>query len=102
MEKSFSIPISRRDFMKLMGVGTMGMLVGTEAHSGEAAAGQMGMSGEGLPVLFAADVCVVGGGAAGCYGCTPRLKSGSGGAWYFTRGAGHSRMCFPLHAYLLR
>ena len=52
MEKSFSIPISRRDFMKLMGVGTMGMLVGTEAHSGEAAAGQMGMSGEGLPVLF--------------------------------------------------
>lgn len=34
--------------MKLMGVGTMGMLVGTEAHSGEAAAGQMGMSGEGL------------------------------------------------------
>lgn len=45
MEKSFSIPISRRDFMKLMGVGTMGMLVGTEAHSGEAAAGQMGMSG---------------------------------------------------------
>ena len=77
MEKSFSIPISRRDFMKLMGVGTMGMLVGTEAHSGEAAAGQMGMSGEGLPVLFAADVCVVGGGAAGTAAAVTAARRGS-------------------------
>ena len=38
MEKSFSIPISRRELMKLVGMGTVGVLAGTAMESGEAAA----------------------------------------------------------------
>ena len=65
MEKSFSIPISRRTFMKLVGMGTVGMLAGAAAPGGEAAAAPLGASGEGLPTILTADVCVVGGGSAG-------------------------------------
>ncbi|SEA06943.1 twin-arginine translocation signal domain-containing protein [Selenomonas ruminantium] len=34
MEKSFSIPISRRAFMKLVGMGTVGVLAETAMPSG--------------------------------------------------------------------
>jgi hypothetical protein len=71
MEKSFSIPISRRTFMKLVGIGTVGVLAETAMYSGGATAATAstaataGVNGKGLPTLLTADVCVVGGGAAG-------------------------------------
>ena len=51
MEKSFSIPISRRAFMKLVGMGTVGVLAETAMPSGKAAAAPAGVNGEGLPTL---------------------------------------------------
>lgn len=70
MEKSFSIPISRRNFMKLMGLAAAGTVLGTKADTPKAQAAApattaVNFAKEELPVLFNVDVCVVGGGAAG-------------------------------------
>ena len=77
MEKSFSIPISRREFMKLVGMGTVGVLAGTAMESGEAAAAPGGVNGEGLPTLLTADVCVVGGGSAGTAAAVTAARNGA-------------------------
>ncbi|SFH68821.1 FAD dependent oxidoreductase [Selenomonas ruminantium] len=77
MEKSFSIPISRRTFMKLVGMGTVGMLAGAAAPGGEAAAAPLGASGEGLPTILTADVCVVGGGSAGTAAAVSAARKGA-------------------------
>ncbi|TYZ30027.1 FAD-dependent oxidoreductase [Selenomonas caprae] len=77
MEKSFSIPISRRAFMKLVGMGTVGVLTGAAVHSSKAAAAPIGASGKGLPTLLSADVCVVGGGAAGTAAAVSAARKGA-------------------------
>ncbi|SFH68840.1 Tat (twin-arginine translocation) pathway signal sequence [Selenomonas ruminantium] len=77
MEKSFSIPISRRAFMKLVGMGTVGVLTGAAVHSSKAAAAPIGASGKGLPPLLSADVCVVGGGAAGTAAAVSAARKGA-------------------------
>ena len=77
MEKSFSIPISRRAFMKLVGMGTVGVLAETAMPSGKAAAAPAGVNGEGLPTLLTADVCVVGGGAAGTAAAISAARAGA-------------------------
>ncbi len=70
MEPLFSIPMSRRSFMKLAGVAVTGAVLGGAIPKAEAEAAQSSMTkvdfgAAELPVLFAADVCVVGGGSAG-------------------------------------
>ncbi len=70
MEKAFSIPVSRRSFMKMAGLAAAGTLLGSgmETQKAESAASMTpatDFSEAELPVLFRADVCVVGGGAAG-------------------------------------
>ncbi len=70
MEKSFSVPISRRSFMKLAGLAAAGTLLGQGTGMGKTEAAAAPISGADfseadLPVLFDADVCVVGGGSAG-------------------------------------
>ena len=77
MEKSFSIPISRRAFMKLVGMGIVGVLTGAAVHSSKAAAAPIGASGKGLPTLLSADVCVVGGGAAGTAAAVSAARKGA-------------------------
>ena len=77
MEKSFSIPISRRAFMKLVGMGTVGVLTGAAVHSSKAAAAPIGASGKGLPTLLSADVCVIGGGAAGTAAAVSAARKGA-------------------------
>ena len=84
MDKSFSIPISRRSFMKLAGLAAVGTLlgVGADDRKAEAAApstSSVDFSGADLPVLFNADVCVVGGGAAG-------TAAGIAAAWGLSHG----------------
>ncbi len=69
MEKHFSIPMSRRNFMKLAGIAMAGVMVGgtntskTQAFSGKTSTANF--NDADLPILYDADVCVVGGGAAG-------------------------------------
>lgn len=64
MNSSFSIPISRRDFMKLAGITAAGVISGTSDMPKAAAAAPkipgVDFSEADIPVLFEADVCVVG------------------------------------------
>ena len=68
MEPLFSIPISRRDFMKLAGLTMAGAALGGAVPKAEGAAAptpKADFSQTELPVLLDVDVCVVGGGSAG-------------------------------------
>ena len=70
MDKSFVIPISRRDFMKLMGLTAAGTFLSVQdnaprAEASAAAAHMVDFENADLPTLFNIDVCVVGGGSAG-------------------------------------
>lgn len=82
MEKSFSLPISRRSFMKLAGLAAAGTLLGsgTDDRKAEAAAPPMAsvdFSEADLPVWFDVDVCVVGGGAAGTAAAVSAARKGA-------------------------
>ncbi len=84
MEQSFSIPISRRNFMKLAGLTAAGaILEGASDHiplKAEAAASptpSVDFSESELPVLFDIDVCVVGGGAAGTAAAITAAQKGA-------------------------
>ena len=66
------IPISRRDFVKMTGAVTVGTIAGSSfLSSAEAASkaaadlGKIVYAGREIPLLYAADCCVVGGGPAG-------------------------------------
>ena len=64
---NFSIPISRRDFFKVLGITTAGAML---SNSGEekkvsAAESHFNFDNQNIPQLLSADVCVCGGGPAG-------------------------------------
>ena len=65
MEKFLSIPVSRRDFMKLATLSAAGMFMGKTLSPGkaEAAGGSFDFTGADLPVICEVDTCVAGGGA---------------------------------------
>ena len=71
MEKNFSIPISRRDLLKLAGITAAGvMLSGSSSDSHVEAAEKISgdtisYAGKKIPLLYSVDVCVCGGGPAG-------------------------------------
>ncbi|MBP5200943.1 MAG: FAD-dependent oxidoreductase [Schwartzia sp.] len=82
MEKSFSIPISRRSFMKLAGMTAAGAILGgtSDTPKAEAAAPpapSADFSEAELPVLFDVDVCVVGGGTAGTAAAISAAQKGA-------------------------
>ena len=84
MEKSFTIPISRRDFMKMAGIAAVGVLAESTiggADTAQAAArkanGTMTYAGKEIPVLFAVDVCVAGGGPAGTAAAVMAARKGA-------------------------
>ena len=82
MDKSFAIPISRRSFMKMMGLAAAGTVLGLNDNGAKAAAASsmiqtMDFSNAELPVLFNADVCVVGGGAAGTAAAVSAARKGA-------------------------
>ena len=82
MEKSFSIPISRRSFMKMAGLTAAGAILGgtSDTPKAEAAAPpapSADFSEAELPVLFDVDVCVVGGGAAGTAAAISAAQKGA-------------------------
>ena len=82
--KSFSIPISRRDFVKMAGMAAAGALVGTgggESRAAEASDGPGGdtvkYAGKRIPVLYDMDVCVIGGGPAGTAAAINAARNGA-------------------------
>ena len=82
VDKSFAIPISRRSFMKMMGLAAAGTVLGLkdDAARVEAASSMinaMDFNNAELPVLFHADVCVVGGGSAGTAAAVSAARKGA-------------------------
>ena len=80
--KSFSIPVSRRDFVKMAGLAAAGALVGggtTRAASAPDDAGgdTMEYAGRQIPVLYDMDVCVIGGGPAGTAAAVNAARGGA-------------------------
>ncbi len=85
MEKMFSIPISRRDFMKMTGlaaagvlaVNTVGMPETVLASPAGGAHGTIKYSGKEIPVLYSVDVCVAGGGPSGTAAAIMAARNGA-------------------------
>ena len=83
MQKSFNLPISRRDFMKMAGIAATGVIAGSIAGGNatiEAAplnSGKIKYGDKEIPVLFDADVCVAGGGPAGAAAAINAAKNGA-------------------------
>ncbi len=77
--KGFSIPMSRRDFFKLAGLTTAGVML---SNSGEekkvsAAESRLNFDDKDIPTLLSADVCVCGGGSAGTAAAISAAKNGA-------------------------
>ena len=64
---NFKIPISRRDFFKLAGLTTAGVMLSNsvEEKKVSAAESHFNFDNQNIPQLLSADVCVCGGGPAG-------------------------------------
>ena len=80
MEKSFLIPISRRDLLKLAGVTAVGTVLGSNKNSAAAAPAppqKFNFNEAQLPTLLRADVCVVGGGPAGTAAAVTAARNGA-------------------------
>ena len=85
MEKMFSIPISRRDFMKMTGlaaagvlaVNTVGMPETVLAAPAGGGHGTIKYAGKEIPVLYSVDVCVAGGGPSGTAAAIMAARNGA-------------------------
>ena len=79
MEKSFLIPISRRDLLKLAGLTFTGTVLSAN-DSAQAAPivpnQNFAPNADKIPVLLRADVCVVGGGCAGTAAAVTAARNG--------------------------
>ena len=80
--RSFSIPISRRDFVKMAGLAAAGAFVGggtpRAASAAEDAEGDtVEYAGKKIPVLYDMDVCVIGGGPAGTAAAISAARGGA-------------------------
>ncbi|SFA76612.1 FAD-dependent oxidoreductase [Selenomonas ruminantium] len=76
-EKSFALPISRRDFMKMTGMAAAGLVMGSSIPAEAKGAATMDFGQEKLPVLYEADVCVAGGGPAGTAAAINAARNGA-------------------------
>ena len=77
--KNFSIPMSRRDFFKLAGLTTAGVML---SNSGEekkvsAAENHLNFDDKKIPTLMTADICVCGGGPSGTAAAITAAKNGA-------------------------
>lgn len=76
MEKSFLIPISRRDLLKLAGLTAAGAVIGSDNKVAAAQTQNITFNDAQIPTLLRADVCVVGGGCAGTAAAVTAARNG--------------------------
>ena len=79
MTKNFSIPISRRDFLKLAGLTAGAIFSGTTGEkkvSASSAAKNLNFSDVNLPTVCDADICICGGGSAGTAAAVSAARNG--------------------------
>ena len=80
MERSFTIPISRRDLLKLAGVTAVGAVLSGkhEVEAAEKISGDtISYNGKKIPVLYSVDVCICGGGPSGTAAAVNSAKNGA-------------------------
>lgn len=80
MEKSFLIPISRRDLLKFAGITAAGAVLNTNktVEAAEPPKQQnFNFNGAQIPTLLRADVCVVGGGPSGTAAAVTAARNGA-------------------------
>ncbi|MBR0060543.1 MAG: FAD-dependent oxidoreductase, partial [Selenomonadaceae bacterium] len=79
MERSFSIPISRRDLLKLAGVTAVGVALSgsSQVEAAEVSGATIKYADKKIPVLYSVDVCVCGGGPAGVAAAVNAAKNGA-------------------------
>lgn len=80
MEKSFLIPISRRDLLKFAGITAAGAVLNSNktVEAAEPPKQQnFNFNGAQIPTLLRADVCVVGGGPAGTAAAVTAARNGA-------------------------
>ena len=74
---NFQIPISRRDFFKIAGLTTAGVVLNNPAEKKvEAAQPNNNFDGMNIPTLLTADVCVCGGGPSGTAAAVTAARNG--------------------------
>lgn len=83
MERSFSIPISRRDLLKLAGLTAAGVALSGSTNTNHAEAAE-NLSGDTIkyankkiPVLYSVDVCICGGGPSGTGAAVNAARNGA-------------------------
>ena len=82
MDKSMKFKISRRNFLKMAGVATTGIMLSnipnkSVAHARAAVTGSCSYGGRDIPLLYEADVCVLGGGPSGVAAAVSAGKKGA-------------------------
>ena len=84
MARSFSIPISRRDFMKIAGLTAAGAMFSggggdlPEVEAAEKVSGEtVKYAGKKIPVLYDVDVCICGGGPSGTAAAISAARKGA-------------------------
>ncbi len=78
MEKTFEIPMSRRNFMKLAGLAAAGLVMDNgNMPKAAAKASNVTYGKEELSVLYEVDVCVVGGGPSGTAAAISAARNGA-------------------------
>ena len=82
MDKSMKFKISRRNFLKMAGVATTGIMLSnvphkSVAHAKAAVTGSCSYGGRDIPLLYEADVCVLGGGPSGVAAAVSAGKKGA-------------------------
>lgn len=79
MERSFSIPISRRDLLKLAGFTAAGAVLGSNkpVEAAQPQTQNFNFNAVNIPTLLRADVCVVGGGCAGTAAAVTAARNGA-------------------------
>lgn len=78
MEKCFSIPISRRDLLKLAGIAAVGVALNKNHVEAAQISGEtIKYANKKVPLLYSVDVCVCGGGPSGTAAAVNAAKSGA-------------------------
>lgn len=75
---NFTIPVSRRDFFKLAGLTTAGVILSDSAENKKVSAAEnINFNDKNIPQLLSADICVCGGGPSGTAAAITAAKNGA-------------------------